>query len=219
MKRNHLLMLIGISLVPLLFTTTLPYISANRLSLNILKNTEHIYSGESILYVASLQEGNQYTINVFMSNFWEADITIKISDTPYVFVGQIVDENSFVGDVMNYDAIRTGDHYIQISSKSGSGYFDIRIDEGITNPSSAPNQDFLDLLYLLVLILPSVFMILIGIGISLYIKSQSKYTWTKRSYTNQQKQEEKEEEDFCRFCGSKIKLNQQICSNCGSSQE
>ena len=219
MKRNHILILIAISLVPLLFSTTLPYNSAKRLSLNILSYDGHIYSAESRLHVVSFQEGSQYTINVIMSDFWEADITIKISDTPYVFAGQIVDENSFDGDIMHYDAMRTGDHYIQISSKSGSGFFDIRVDNGITNLASAPNQEFFGSLYILVLILPSLIIILIGIGVSYFQKNKSTYTLTKKSYKRVDQQKEKEEEHFCRFCGSKLELNQQICSNCGSTQE
>ena len=218
MKRKNVLILIIISLIPLLFSTIIPYTSARRLSLNVLSSDGHYVNDyESKLYVASFQDGNQYTINVIISDFWDTDISIKISDTPYILVGKMVDANTFTSEIMHFVASRTGDHYIQITSKSGSGFFDIRIDDGITNAATGPLREFSGSLYLLVLILPSAIVLLIGIGISLYQKKESKYKWTKKSSTSEIRQKEKEEEYFCPFCGSKIELFQQTCHNCGSS--
>jgi len=69
---------------------------------------------------------------------------------------------------MHIMASRTGDHYIQITSKSGSGFFDIRIDDGITNSATGPLREFSGSLYLIVLILPSAIILLIGIGINMF---------------------------------------------------
>lgn len=219
MKRNNIIILIIISLIPLIFSTTLPYVLAKRLSLNILSSTEHIYGFEPKLYVISLQKGNLYTINALSSGSWDMDITIKISDTPYILAGQTVDEISNNGDIMNFVASRTGDHYIQINSKSGSGYFYIRIDNGITNPATGPLRKFSSSLYLLVLILPSVIILLVGIGISLISRKRSKSILIKKSFTSEVRQKEKEEGYFCPFCGSKIESFLQICPKCGSSQK
>lgn len=219
MKRKNIIILIIISLIPLIFSTTLPYVLAKRLSLNNLSSIEHIYSFESKLYVISLQEGNLYTINVLSSGSWDMDITIKISDTPYILAGQTVDEISNNGDIMNFVASRTGDHYIQINSKSGSGFFDIRIDNGITNPATGPLRKFSSSLYLLVLILPSVIILLVGIGISLISRKRSKSILIKKSFTSEVRQKEKEEGYFCPFCESKIESFLQICPKCGSSQK
>lgn len=219
MKRKNIIILIIISLIPLIFSTTLPYVLAKRLSLNNLSSIEHIYSFESKLYVISLQKGNLYTINALSSGSWDMDITIKISDTPYILAGQTVDEISNNGDIMNFVASRTGDHYIQINSKSGSGFFDIRIDNGITNPATGPLRKFSSSLYLLVLILPSVIILLVGIGIPLISRKRSKSILIKKSFTSEARQKEKEEGYFCPFCGSKIESFLQICPKCGSSQK
>ena len=218
MKRKNILILIIISLIPLIFSTTIPYASAERLSLNTLSSTEHIYSFESKLYVISLQEGNQYTINVLCSDFWDMDLTIKISDTPYILAGQIVDSNSNTAEIMNFVASTT-DQYIQINSKSGSGFFDIRIDDGITNPATAPLREFSDPLNLLILILPSIIILLVGIGISLILRNRSKYNLSNKSFPSEARQKEKEDGYFCQFCGSKIEPFLQTCPNCGSSQK
>ena len=234
MKRNHILILIALSLIPLVFSTIIPFASAKRLNLNILSSEgNHVYDHESQLYVSSFQEGNQYTINVFISSFWDTDVLIKISDTPYILAGKMVDTITNTDEIMHFNASRTGDHYIQITSKSGSGFFDIRIDEGITNSATGPLRDFFGSTYLLVLILPSTIILLIGVVISLFLKKQNKkkkdnlYPWRKKSSenlyrkkeTNVYRKKEKEEEYFCTFCGSKIEKSQQTCSNCGTTQE
>jgi len=228
MKRKNILILIILSLIPLIFSTTIPYASAKRLNLNILLSPEHIYSSESIIYVSSMQEGDQYTINVLFSDFWDMDLTIKISDTPYILAGQMVDSSSNTAEIMHFVASRTGDHYIQINSKSGSGFFDIRIDDGMTNLATGPLQEFSVSTHILVMILPSIIILLIGIGISLILRNRSKYTLINKSFTSDGLQKEREdgkdilkeeEGHFCLFCGSKIEPLLEICPNCGSSQK
>ena len=151
------------------------------------------------------------------------DLFIKISDTPYILAGKMVDTITNTDEIMHFNASRTWEHYIQITSKSGSGFFDIRIDEGITNSATGPLRDFFGSTYLLVLILPTIIILLIGIGISLFLKKWSRddnlYPWRKKSSENIYRKKGKEEENFCSFCGSKIEKSQQICSNCGTTQE
>lgn len=220
-------MIVILSLIPLIFSTTLPFASTRRLYLDTLLNGEHTGSMDRKLYVISLQEGNQYTIDVDVSASWGMDIVIKISNTPYVLSGDIVDSETYTGDIMNFLASRTGDYFILIRAKSGSGYFDIRVDTGITNPPTAPITKFFGGMYLLVLILPSVIIFLVGMFILLIIrkKKQSEFVGKKitpQTYYQGKKVEkdvlvEKDEVMFCPICGTKIQSLAKFCSNCGNS--
>lgn len=220
-------MIVILSLIPLIFSTTVPFATARRLYLNTLLNSEHTRRMDPKLYVVSLQEGNQYTIDVDVSSSWGLDIAIKISDRPYALSGYIVDSDSYTGDIMNFMASRTGDYYILISAKVGSGFFDIRVDTGITNPATGPLTEFIGGMYLLILLLPSAIIFLVGMFILLLIRKKQQDSLIKKDlYTKTFYQEKKAEKDtlegkdearFCPFCGNKIQTFAKFCSNCGNS--
>ena len=171
--------------------------------------------------------GLEYTINVDVLDFWDMDIKIKISPNPYIVAGYSVDSNSFTGDIMNFMPSRSGNYYILIIAKSGSGFFDIRVDWGITSPATALLTPFYGGIYLLVLILPSSIIFLVGMFILLLIrKKQKNQIIRKEIYAKTHYQEEKVEKhalmeqddvNFCPFCGNRIKRLAQFCANCGHS--
>jgi hypothetical protein len=177
--------------------------------------------------VISLIGGLEYTINVDVEDFWEMDIKIKISPNPYIVAGQMVDSNTYTGDIMNFIPSRSGNYYILIISKSYSGFFDIRVDWGITSPATASITPFFGGIYLLVLILPSSIISLVGMFILLLIRKRQKNSIIKKElYTktfNQEKKvkkialEGKGDVKFCPICGNNIQPYAQFCSNCGNS--
>ena len=227
MKSKFYIMVAVISIIPLLFSTTLPYVFAKRLELNTPLIDQHTSESSPRTYVITLIGGLEYTINVDVLDFWDMDIKIKISPNPYIVAGYIVDSNSFTGDIMNFMPSRSGNYYILIIAKSGSGFFDIRVDWGITSPPTAPLNPFYGGIYLLVLILPSSIIFLVGMFILLLIrKKQKNQIIQKEIYGKTHYQEEKVEKhalmeqddvNFCPVCGNRIKRLAQFCANCGHS--
>jgi len=216
-KFKVLLTIIVISLIPLIFTASIPYALPSRLDLDSLKQSEHSWGFPPKMYVISLQQGQQYTINIIVNSFWEMDVGIKICDMPYAISGQQVDSSSFISEIMHFTAIKTGEYYIQVSF-SGSGFFDIRVDSGITNPSTGSSTEFFDISYLLVLILPTIIIMLIGISILIFktrkplsIPKDKPIETTKKE---KPKVEEPKKKIFCQFCGNEITHSTNVCYNC-----
>ncbi|MGB5912056.1 MAG: zinc ribbon domain-containing protein [Promethearchaeia archaeon] len=227
MKSKFYIIVAVISIIPLIFSTALPYAFAKRLDLNTPLTDQHTSRSSPRTYVIPLIEGLEYTINVDVLDFWYMDIKIKISPNPYIVAGQMVDSNSYTGDIMNFMPSRSGNYYILIIAKSGSGFFDIRVDWGITSPATALLTPFYGGIYLLVLILPSSIIFLVGMFILLLIrKKQKDQIIRKEYYTKTYYQEKQVETDallghdevkFCPICGNKIQRFAQFCANCGNS--
>jgi len=227
MKSKYYIIIAVISIIPLIFSTTLPYAFAKRLDLNTPLTDQHTSRSSPRTFVISLIGGLEYTINVDVLDLWYMDIKIKISPNPYIVAGQMVDSNSYTGDIMNFIPSRSGNYYILIIAKSGSGFFDIRVDWGITSPATALPTPFYGGIYLLVLILPSSIIFLVGMFILLLIrKKQKDQTIRKEVYTKtlyQEKEVEKvalvgqDEVKYCPICGNKIQRFAQFCANCGNS--
>ncbi len=227
MKSKFYVIVVVLSIIPLIFSTPLPYTFAKSLDLDTPLTDQHTSRSSPRMYVIPLIEGLEYTINVDVDLIWEMDIKIKISPNPYVVAGQMVDSNSNTGDIMNFVPSRSGNYYILIISKLYSGYFDIRVDWGKTNTATAPLTPFFGGIYLLVLILPSSIIFLVGMFILLLLrKKQKDQIIRKEIYAKTHYQEKKVEKDalveqnevkFCPFCGIKIQRSAQFCANCGNS--
>ena len=86
-KYKSILILVFCSLVPLLFTSIIPFALPKRLNLNSIAGNEHAWTGELKLYAITLEAGNDYTITV-NSGPWSMDASLRIGDTPY-----IIDDN------------------------------------------------------------------------------------------------------------------------------
>lgn len=224
-KYKFILLVIIISIIPLLFTTTLPYVLHSRLNVNSMKMGEYANGIFHKQYIVSLQRGNIYTITVTPSS--NMNVAIRRSDSPYMMSGYGVDGNTGGSyETMHFFAARGGEIYIQIVTK-GSGYFNIIISTGVeTDPPTGIVNQFYDGTYLLILILPSVAIILIGIIINkLKVKRKKRIIIVPRitTTTNPYKEEKKEEKEsviekkvrnFCQFCGSAIKESLKECTNC-----
>ncbi|MFX0026924.1 MAG: hypothetical protein ACFE8M_10990 [Candidatus Hermodarchaeota archaeon] len=196
MKSKFYILVAVISLIPLIFSIPLPYTFAKSVDLDTSLTEQHISRSSPRMYVITLIEGLEYTINVDVDLIWEMDIIIKISPNPYIVAGQMVDSNSNAGDIMNFVPSRSGNYYILIISKLYSGFFDIRVDWGITNTATAPLTPFFGGIYLLVLILPSSIIFLVGVFIILLIrKKQKDQLIRKEIYTKTHYQDKKVEKD------------------------
>ncbi|MFX1329717.1 MAG: zinc ribbon domain-containing protein [Promethearchaeota archaeon] len=228
MKSKFFIMVAVISIIPLIFSTTLPYAFAKRLDLNTPLTDQHTSRSSPRTYVITLIGGLEYTINVDVLDFWYMDIKIKISTNPYIVAGQMVDSNSYTGEIVNFMPSRSGNYYILIIGDSySSGFFDIRVDLGTTSPATAPLTPFYGGIYLLVLILPSSIISLVGMFILLLIrKKQKDQIIQKEVYTKIHYQEKEVDADalvrqnevkFCPICGNKIQRFAQFCANCGNS--
>jgi hypothetical protein len=217
-KYKSILLIIIISLIPLAFTTTIPYIFPKRLSLNTLEIAEHAWGFElPKKYVIRLEGGQQYTIYIDVDTFWDMDLAIKISETPYMITGTEVDVSSYSGETMHFTAPRTRDYYIQIGVNSGSGFFDIGVNTGITSPATGPNVEFFNGTYLLVLILPTVLILVFGLIILLLKARRKSYDYIKKPRTTTSiKRVEKEGVLFCQYCGNKINADLKRCPNCNT---
>jgi len=175
-KSNKILVLIVLSLSPLLFSSTIPYLVSSRIPLNEIQLEQSTASYVPIRYVVSLQQGEDYTINAFMIvSLPNSELTVKISDTPYSIFGYLVNSGSNSSAVMHFTASRTGEYYIQVT---GSSVFNIRIYTGIINTQTSDTIEFFDVSYLLVLILPTLIFLLIGVILNKnwnYFKNKLKF--------------------------------------------
>ena len=232
-KSKSILIIVICSLIPLLFTASIPYVIPTKLHMNSIKNNDHSWTGEIKLYVITLEEGSQYTIDVDTSTFWGMDISLRIGETPYMINGFSVDSGSSTGETMHFTPSKTGDYYIQMKTISGSGFFDISVNSGTIGSATGANEEFFDFLYILVLILPSVAIVALGL---LVMKRRASYTERIRTvniYKRVKKEESdvlvnKEEKDdiakkgdmrICEFCGVEINKFLKKCPNCHTSLE
>ena len=177
-KYKSILILVLCSLVPLLFTATIPFALPTRLDRNSIFN-DHGWTGEKILYAITLESGFEYTITV-NSGPWSMDCSIRIGETPYMV---------------------------------------ILVESGTTGSATGSNVNFFDVSYLLVLVLPSVFILAVGLLIMRKIASRPE----RKPFINIYKRIRKEGEDsldtnvdvmICEYCGIEIKKNLKKCPNC-----
>ena len=223
-KLKHILILTVVSLIPLIFTASIPYAIPVELHLNTTKSTEHAWEFDIRLYVISLREGSEYTIKIETDPFWGMDVSLRIAETPYMINGFSVDSGSSTGEIMHFTASKTGNYYIQMKLNSGSGFYDIIVESGITDPATGRTTDFFDISYLLVLILPSLFILAVGLIILikrpvLRKKRQLISVYKKTEDVKKEVLVEEEELIICPYCGSDIKKNLKICPECNSSLE
>lgn len=223
-KINPIIIIVIVSLLPLLFTATIPYALPAKLHLDARKSTEHSLSYGVKLYAITLREGSQYTIDVDIDDFWGMDISLRIGETPYMISGFSVDSRGFTGATMHFTASKTGDYYIQVKVNSGSGFYDIIVESGITDPATEQTGKFFDVSYLLVLILPTIFILIVG----LIILKKQPLVRKKRHFVSVYKKVEMEKKDvstkkeelmICSYCGSEIQKNLKICPQCNTSLE
>ena len=233
-KPKPIFILVFCSLIPLLFTATIPYAIPTKLHMNSRINNEHGSTGGFNMYVITLEEGSQYTIDVDTDSFWGMHIAIRIAETPYMINGFSVDTGSSSGETMHFTALKTGDYYIQLKIHSGRGFFHIEVESGTIGSATGPNVEFFDFLYLLVLILPSVSIVVLGL---LIMKRRASYPErihtrnTTNIYKKSKKEEKavlvnKEENDIlakkedvmiCEYCGSEINKYLKKCPSCHTS--
>ena len=232
-KYKSILILVIFSLLPLLFTATIPYLIPTKLHLDSTKSNQHIFSG-SKLYKITLEEGSQYTIDVVTDPFWGLDVSLRIGETPYMINGFSVDSGSSSGETMHFTASKTGDYYIKMKDESGSGYFDISVESGTVGSATGSNVEFFNISYLLVLILPSVFIIAVGMLVLMQVlrkrtsvpQRMETYNAYKRSkkpnmyiFDNKETRDdhvEKEDMVICEYCGAKFNKSLKKCPNCYS---
>ncbi len=221
--KTFLILMVG-SLVPLLFTATIPYALPTNLYLDARKSTEHSWNFEIKLYKISLREGSQYTIDVDSDSFWGMDISLRIAENPYMINGFSVDSGGYTGATMHFTALQSGVYYIQVKVNSGSGFYDIIVESGTTGSATGTTVDFFDVSYLLVLILPSLFILAVG----LIILKKRPLVRKKRQFISVYKKVEMEKKDvqvkkeelmICSYCGSEINKNLKICPQCNTSIE
>ena len=229
MKKNKpILILVICSLIPLLFTAIIPYVLPTELHMNSRINNEHGSGGGFIMYVINLEEGSQYTIDVDTDSFWGIHLSIRIAETPYMINGFSVESGSSSGETMHFTASKTGVYYIQLKIYSGGGFFDISIDSGTIGSATGSNVEFFDVSYLLVLILPSVFILAVGLIILKKRASRperkpfiSVYKrWDKpekKDFVEKEDLVEKEEAMICEYCGREIKKSLKKCPHCNST--
>lgn len=123
---------------------------------------------------------------------------------------------------MHFTASKTGDYYIQLKIYSGGGFFDISVDSGTVGSATGSNVEFFDVLYLLVLILPSVFILAIGLIILKKRASRPERKPFISVYGRADKPEkedltEKEEVMICEYCGREIKKFLKKCPHCNTT--
>ncbi len=220
-KYKSRLILVFISLVPLLFTSTIPFTSHTRLPLNLVKGSEHGWSGEQKLYMITLEADSEYTI-VVNSGSWNMDVSIKIGETPYMINGLSVDSSSTHEERMHFTASISGDHFIQIKVNSGSGFYYILVESGITGSATGSNVIFFDVSYLLVLLLPSVF--ILAVGLLIFKRRASRPE--RKPFINIYRKGYKKNKDslvttenvmICEHCGVEINKGLKKCPNCQTS--
>ncbi len=221
-KVNPILILVIGCLIPLLFTATIPFALPTRLHLNSRKSSEHAWNFDIKLYVITLEAGSQYTIDVDIDTFWGMDIALRIAETPYMINGFSVDSRSNTGETMHFTASKTGTYYIQVKVNSGSGFYEIEVVSGTTSSATGTTLEYFDVSYLLVLVLPSVFILIVGL---LFLRRRAKIpekkpiisVYKKWDRPEKEVQVEKEEMMICEYCGCEIKKSSKICPECNTS--
>lgn len=218
-KYKSRLILVFCSLIPLLFTSTIPFALPTRLQVNSLLMSEHNSPNGFTLYVITLEEGSQYTIVIDSDIFWGMDLSLRIGETPYMINGLLVESSSYEGERMHFTALKTRDYYIQVIAVSGSGFYDIWVDSGPIGPATGSNETFFNVSYLLVLLLPSVFILAVGLLIMRKVAKRPE----RKPRINIYKRIKKEEQDLlvtnedvmiCESCGVEIDKNLKKCPNC-----
>lgn len=220
-KYKSILILVLCSLVPLLFTSTIPFALPTRLDLNSIKSPEHLWGGEQQLYSITLESGTEYTI-IVNSGSWSLDVSIRIGETPYMINGLSVDSSSTYEERMHFTASKSGEYFIQLKVNSGSGFFYILVESGTTGSATGSNVAFFDVSYLLVLVLPSVFILAVGLLIMRKIAARPERKPTINIYRKVKKEEnddlvKKEDVLICEYCGIEISKNLKKCPNCSAS--
>jgi len=221
-KYKSIIILVFCSLIPLLFTTLIPYVLPTKLHLNSLKSNDHSWTGEIKLYVITLEEGSQYTIDVDTDPFWGMDVSLRIGETPYMINGFSVDSGSSSGETMHFTASKTGDYYIQMRTNSGGGFFDISVDSGTVGSATGSNVEFFDVSYLLVLVLPSIFILAVGFIIlkkRASMPERKPFISVYKRWNKPEKEDlaEKEEVMICEYCGREIKKSLKTCPHCDTT--
>jgi hypothetical protein len=220
-KYKSILILVLCSLVPLLFTSTIPFALPTRLDLNSIKSPEHLWGGQQELYSITLESGTEYTI-IVNSGSWSLDVSIRIGETPYMINGLSVDSSSTYEERMHFTASKSGEYFIQLKVNSGSGFFYILVESGTTGSATGSNVAFFDVSYLLVLVLPSVFILAVGLLIMRKIAARPERKPTINIYRKVKKEEnddlvKKEDVLICEYCGIEISKNLKKCPNCSAS--
>ncbi|MHA1472946.1 MAG: hypothetical protein ACTSQW_07610 [Promethearchaeota archaeon] len=216
-KYKKILIVVVCSLIPLLFTSTIPFAAHTRLDPNSIRSNEHGWTGEQLLYVISLESGSDYTIIVF-SGSWSMDVSIKVGETPYMINGLSVDSSSTHEERMHFTS-KSEENYIQIKVNSGSGFFYIEVESGTTGSATGSTTEFFDVSYLLVLAIPSIFILAVGLFILKKIAARPE----RKPSINIYRKKEKEDQDMleinedvmiCESCGVEIKKKLKKCPNC-----
>jgi hypothetical protein len=180
--------------------------------------TEHGWTGEQKLYMISLEADSDYTI-VVNSGSWSMDVSIKIGETPYMINGISVDSGSTHEERMHFTTSISGEHFIQLKVNSGSGFYYILVESGTTGSATGSNVIFFDVSYLLVLLLPSVFILVVGL---LIFKKKASMPERKPSINIYKKGYKKDKDSLvtnddlmiCEYCGVEINKSHKKCPNC-----
>ncbi|MCK4380525.1 MAG: hypothetical protein KAW51_05245, partial [Candidatus Lokiarchaeota archaeon] len=140
----------------------------------------------------------------------------------YMIKGFSVDSGGHTGATMHFTASKTGDYYIQVKINSGSGFYDLIVESGTTDPATGPTDDFFDVSYLLVLILPSIFILAVGLIILKkrpLLRKKRQFISVYQKVENEKKDVsvKKEELMICSYCGSEINKNLKKCPQCNTS--
>ena len=220
-KFKKILIVVVCSLIPLLFTSTIPFAAHTRLDPNSINSNEHGWTGDQLLYVITLESGSDYTIVVF-SGSWSMDVSIKIGETPYMINGISVDSGSTHEERMHFTTLISGEHFIQIKVNSGSGFFYILVESGSTGSATGSNAIFFDVSYLLVLLLPSVFILAVGLLIFKRKASMPERKPTINIYRKGYKEVKdslatNDDVMICEHCGLEINKGHKKCPNCQAS--
>jgi hypothetical protein len=156
---------------------------------------------------------------------WDMDISIRIGETPYMINGVSVDSGSTQGETMHFTPSKSGDHYIKMKVNSGSGFFYFVVESGTTDPATGPNETFFDVSYLLVFILPSVFILAVG---ALILRRRAKRPerpegkpfvniYRKEYWKKKKPSVNTEETIICEHCGVEVSKNLEKCPDCQAS--
>lgn len=218
-KDKKILILVISSLLPLLFTATIPFALPTKLHVDSILMSEHNGVNGIKMYVVSLEEESQYTIVIDTDIFWGMETSLRIGESPYMMNGLLVESGSYGGERMYFTASKTGDYYIQVKTISGSGFFDIWVDSGTIGPATGSNREFFNVSYLLVLVLPSVFIFAVGLLILRRRATRPEKQPSINIYRKIKKEEDgvlggEKDVMICEHCGVEINKHLKKCPNC-----